>query len=298
MQFRPFRKRNKACVARSLLARLEDVNGVSNNPSETSIDILASEKSQQEQEQPQPHRDDANPLSLEHRWSSARVEKTIQLWKLTQEQQAKLMELKRRVSDIDHWKNDPHELVRFLLEKRGNVDRAESLFRRVYQWRMENNIDTIVKDYKVSPLFNYFPIATLQGVDHDGDPIHLERPGAADCVALCQRLSAQDIYQMTVCMREIDTDPHQSPWYEEYEKQQGHPMKQFTIVVDLEGLSRNHMRPYMVPIFGRCLLLSQNQYPYFAKKIILLRAPRIFKVFWSLTQHFVHASQCQTIDRL
>lgn len=229
-------------------------------------------------------------LSLEERWSPERVKAVNELWNLNNEQQAKLLELKRRLADIDHWKNDAYEVIRFLLEKRGSVDRAEALFRRVYEWRMENNIDTILDDYQISPLFNYFPIATLQGVDHDGDPIHLERPGAADCLNLFHRLGPNEVYQMAVYMREMDTDPQNSSWHASYLEQSGRPVKYFTIVIDLDGLSRNHMRPAMMAVLGRVLLMSQDHYPHFAKKILLLRAPRIFKLVWSIAQHFVHES--------
>jgi CRAL/TRIO domain len=104
------------------------------------------------------------------------------------------------------------------------------------------------------------------------------------------RLGPEEIYQMAVYMQEMDTNPHNSPWHGRYEQEQSRSVKHFTVVIDLEGLNWNHMRPCMIDILGRVLLMSQNNYPFFAKGIILLRAPRIFKLVWSLAHPFVHDS--------
>lgn len=226
-------------------------------------------------------------MTLEERWSDDNFAKVAKLWQLTPEAQTKLLNLKARIADIDHWKNEPHEVVRFLKEHRGNLKKAEQCFRRDHKWRLDHNIDQLLETYRISPLFNYFPIAVLKGLDHDGDPIHLERPGAADCWSFYQRLGPEEIYQMAVYMRELET---RGAWHNGYEQQQGRPVKQFTILVDLEGLNANHMRAGLIPLLGRVLAVSQEQYPFFAKRVIILRAPRIFRVLWSIAQHFVHDS--------
>lgn len=231
--------------------------------------------------------DYSRSLSLSERWSEERVERVRQLWDLTPEQVDKLLVLRDRVADLDYWKNDPYEAIRFLREKRDSVDRAETLFRKVYKWRMDNNIDNILDEYKISPIFNYFPIVTLKGRDHDGDPIHLERPAAADCWAFHQRLGSEEIYKMALFMREMDS---RGPWHKTFEEEYGYPVRNFTIIIDLQGLSHNHLRPALIAVLGRVLLMSQNQYPFFAKRVIMLRAPRLFKVAWSLAHHFLHDS--------
>jgi hypothetical protein len=122
-----FGKRIRRQEGRSLLKKLEEVDRApsysGSTQSDSGVEIPLEPADNEET-----RRSYINPqcLSLAARWSTNRVNKAKRLLSYTPEEHFKLLELKHRISDIDHWKSDPFEAARFLLEKRGNVDRAEA----------------------------------------------------------------------------------------------------------------------------------------------------------------------------
>ena len=122
--------------------------------------------------------------SYEARWATDQVKECTELWDLTVEEKDKLLLLQDHIKDIDHWKNDPFEVVRFLKEFRFNLKTTEQKFRASIQWRLENNADNILEEYQPPVLFNYFPMGVIEGVDHNSDPVYIERSGVADTLGL------------------------------------------------------------------------------------------------------------------
>lgn len=223
-------------------------------------------------------------MTTEERWSDKHLQRVNEMWELTQEEQDRLLDLKQCIADIDYWKNDPYEVVRFLKEVQCNVTKAERLFRADHKWRTENKIDALLDAYQPPPISKYFPIATLKGCDVDGDPIHVQRPGAADVWGLFQRLGEEETYNLAVYYREMDL---RGPWHQKYEQEHGRPVKYFTVILDLEGLSKDHAKTSMIPLTKRVLEMAQQRYPSIAKRVIVLRAPRIFRYMWAVAQHFI-----------
>ena len=93
----------------------------------------------------------------------------IALWKLDSQQVAQLMDLKERLKDCaHHFKYDPHIILRFMTSPRGAE--KETLFRKMVQWRIENNIDNMLEEYRPHQiLLDYNPTAILEDYDRDGD---------------------------------------------------------------------------------------------------------------------------------
>jgi hypothetical protein len=58
--------------------------------------------------------DDLHHQTLEERWSEVNIQNVVERWKLSDTEERQLRELKRQLSDVDHWKNNPLDAVRFL----------------------------------------------------------------------------------------------------------------------------------------------------------------------------------------
>ena len=102
-------------------------------------------------------------------WSQENVQQFIEAWKLTPEQIEKLWRLQQKLVDVDHWKNEPETVLRFMFAPHG-YDAAEENFRKMVQWRLENNVDTILQDYKPpKKLLENAAAAMLHGWDKEGD---------------------------------------------------------------------------------------------------------------------------------
>lgn len=199
---------------------------------------------------------------VEDRWSQHNLEHIRELWQLTDEQFNELCLFQDKIIDLDHWKNNPYEAIRFVTGPQG-YDKAEELFRSMIDWRLDNNIDTILDDYK-SPkvLFDYLPSAILAGCDKEGDPIYLERGGAIDGHGLLNKYGQERLMKHICWSREL---AFRGRWINDYEQKMGKPPTRLTIVYDLQGLSARHLKSGVLPFLNECMMLTQRRYNGIAK---------------------------------
>ena len=225
----------------------------------------------------------ASTKSHQERWAPDQVDECYELWNLTVEEKEKLLQLRDRIEDIDSWKNDPFEVVRFLKEFKFDLKTTEQKFRASIQWRLENNADAILEDYQPPAHFNYFPMAVIDGADYDGDPVYIERSGVADSLALLKRFGRDEMIQQAIWGRELMS---RGPWQNDWPHHNGR-VRNFTAILDLKGLNRSHLSPSLVPVGQEVTRLVQDNYPGSGKKILIIRAPYFFRFVWSIFKHFV-----------
>ena len=226
-------------------------------------------------------------------WNKSNVEQVIQAWKFNQTEQNQLQEFKHRISDVQHWKNDPVEAARFLKEHVFDLDKAEHMFRGMMEWRQSHNIDAFMNEYGEPPaVFQYAPIFLLRGLDHEQDPIFVQRLGRIDAGGLYHSLGGPAMVQAFRFVSELQTSracgiPDNWQWQMRYyEPLVGRRMTQLTILVDLDGLSVRLLRPALLGIVKETARVAQDHYPGLAKRIIVIRAPKVFQVAWKIAKHF------------
>jgi hypothetical protein len=250
--------------------------------------------------------------STEDPWSPANLQACATLWNLTDDQVSKLRQVQtllcennndndnnnnnnnnhkkdnRKIKKNDngdahdsvdtmatHWKNDPFEVVRFCKDFHFNVDLVHSKFCKMIAWRQEHKVDSILQDYSPPTLFRYFPFGVLADLDHDGDPIYIERTGMADTLGLLKRYGKEEMTQQAIWVRELMT---RGPWLEQEEndeEQQQQPsspktsssqphkqrkFKYFTVILDMKGLNRHHLHPSLIPVGQHVTRLVQDNY--------------------------------------
>lgn len=220
-------------------------------------------------------------------WSEESVNTVIKRFQLSADMQQRLMELKERVADIDHFKNDPHILVRFLHGPWGHKE-AENQFRKMIEWRKQHNVDTILDDY-VPPalLLEAIPSAMLKEYDRDGDPVYVERGGCVDTGGLVKLFGREEMLKYGIWSRERNTN---GIWINDYEKRTGQYAKAITIIYDLQGLSSKHLNAKGIEYFKELMRMTKEYFPGPIKKMIIIRCPRIFQVIWSVVKHVFPAS--------
>lgn len=205
-------------------------------------------------------------------------------WDGSAEKMIKLRILSHRLSDVDDPKNNPLELMRFLDEFDNDETIAENKFRAMIQWRQEENIDNLLQAYHPPSLYRYFPAGVLKGADRDGDPIHVERTGVADTSGLLSRYGRDEMVKQAVWLREVQS---RGRWIEDYEQEQGHPVKQFTVILDMEGLSPKNIAPSILSVGQEVSQIVQDYYPGFAKRVIIIRASVIFQLAYNAMKPFL-----------
>ena len=202
-------------------------------------------------------------MSVDERWSQERLDDVFKIWKLDKERQAGLLDLRQRVADVDHWKNDPYEIVRWLNEFKGDVAKAERLFRYTIQWRLENNVETHLERYgEPHRMFHYLPTGILEGTDKQGDPIYLDRMGAADSYTLMKEFGVHGVIDYMIFFYEHIS---RREFWQEHEKRTGRRVTNFSVVIDLEGLNAGHMRPGLLPLLQKVSRMTQDCYAGWGK---------------------------------
>ena len=238
----------------------------------------------------------------EERWSHANFVGMTTLWKFSVEHQAHMRHLQQLLADVDHWKNDPYEVARYLVEYHYNVEKAAKMFRNMVAWRRANHMETFLADYGLPPeIVQYLPLYLLRDLDYDGDPLYVLRVGAFDAWGMYQQLGPEGLLDYTKFLQEITTTRHlhwnpashipdswqwQTHYYEPLSKRR---LRQFTMLVDLEGLSHKHLRPALLGLLKTVARIGQDDYAGFGKRILILRAPRIFALAWKVAKHFFDA---------
>lgn len=222
-------------------------------------------------------------------WDDANVQKACEIWSLTEEEVQRLRDLQRRLSDVNYWKNEPHHVLWFMKGPFGYAH-AEKHFRRMVDWRRKHKIDDILDPNTYQPpqmILDNTPSAVLHGHDRDGDPIYLERGGAMDINYLMKYFTKDELLKYAIWLREVH---FRGCWKDEYERRQGHPVKNITIIFDLQGMSAGHLNPKVLDLFKEVMIFTKNYYSAPIKRMLIIRAPTIFRVGWSIVKHVFPAA--------
>lgn len=223
-------------------------------------------------------------MPIDNSWSQENVKATLDHWELTDAERKNFSDLRDRLKDVKHWKNCPDTLVRFQRARPGDVAAAETLFRDMVRWRLDNKADTILEDYKPPRLLmDYYPGAVLKGLDKDGDPVFVGRLGVTDGVGLLEKYGEEEMIRHAIWIRELAS---RGEWLNQFEREHGRPIKRITLIEDLEGLSRRVLSSRMLSFYGKIMRLDQDNYCESCKKLIIVRAPTVFRMAWSLAKHF------------
>jgi hypothetical protein len=237
-------------------------------------------------------------------WSPDDISAVVKLWDLTEKEQTDLLTLRDQLLLKDdtaengavvrsHPKNRPSEVVRFLRARPGKVDAAASMFRAMIAWRIENKVDTILQDYQPDQkMLDYYPGAILQGLDKEGDPLYVGRIGVTDGAGILKQYGKEEMIRHAIWVRELVST---GEWIATYEQEQARHVRRITLIEDLEGLSIMSMmsnRP-LLSVYGEIMRLDQDNYPETAKKLIIIRAPTLFRMVWAIFKHFFDAGVVQ-----
>jgi len=218
-------------------------------------------------------------------WEEAELLKLSKFWESPPAEDEAMRQLKERLADIDHWRNRSHDVFRFLKVCNGDAKAAEDMFRKHMQWRKDNDVDNISKTYQPpAELLEYFPCGTiLEGPDKDGDPVYLGITGAVDCVGLIKRYGREELIKYYIWNKELLTT---GDWIKERIEKYGQ-FKFITAIEDFEGLSWKHLSFSPLKLFKEFRRIDDQHYPCGNKRVIILRAPKLFKQAYAITQVFL-----------
>uniref|UniRef100_A0A8C1EDL5 SEC14-like protein 1 n=2 Tax=Cyprinus carpio TaxID=7962 RepID=A0A8C1EDL5_CYPCA len=117
---------------------------------------------------------------------------------------------------------------------------------------------------------------------HYGRPLYILRLGHMDIKGLVQALAEESLLRHVLSINEEGLR-----CCEENTKVFGRPISCWTCLVDLEGLNMRHLWRPGVKALLRIIEVVEANYPETLGRLLILRAPRVFPVLWTLVSPFI-----------
>ena len=207
--------------------------------------------------------------------------------RMDEEEETALEQLINRVRHLKIYyrHTDRLTLLRFLRARKGDVDKAEDMFRHMVAWWDSNNMDRRLKTLK--PL-DFYP-GGVCGHDLDGDPVTWGRYGQIDTSSVLKSYKIKVI--QLECARRYALVHH---LHREDAKRKNEPIEGIerrhsglTGILDVQGLGYKHTAKAGYSALKLVLKIPGLMFPETLKRAIIVRPPWIFPVIWSIVKLFI-----------
>jgi len=202
---------------------------------------------------------------------------------LTPLQESRLIQLKKWVSELHHGKvPGDSTLLRFLRARDFNIEKARELLSNSLIWRKKNQVDKMMSNYQAPHVIkDYFP-GGWHHTDKDGHPLYLLRLGQMDVKGLVKSVGEDGLLKHTlhICEEGLNL-------CEEATQNLGRPISTWTMLVDLEGLNMRHLWRPGIRTLLKVIEIVEANYPETMSFVLIIRAPRVFPILWTLVSTFI-----------
>uniref|UniRef100_A0A8C1MEM8 SEC14-like lipid binding 1 n=1 Tax=Cyprinus carpio TaxID=7962 RepID=A0A8C1MEM8_CYPCA len=206
------------------------------------------------------------------------------LGKLTPFQESCLIRLRQWLQETHKGKipKDQH-VLRFLRSRDFNLEKAKEALCQTLTWRKQHQIDFLLDTWQCPQLLQDYYTGGWHHHDKDGRPLYILRLGQMDTKGLVRVLGEETLLRHVLSINEEGLRH-----CEENTKIFGKPISCWTCLVDLEGLNMRHLwRPGIKALLRMIELVGAN-YPETLGRLLILRAPRVFPVLWTLVNKHKH----------
>lgn len=202
---------------------------------------------------------------------------------LTPIQESKLITLREWLSET-HKGKMPHDahLLRFLRARDFNTEKAHEMITASLAWRKQHQVDKILKSWEPPEILKKFFPGSWQYHDRDGRPLFIMRLGQLDVKGLLKAFGEEGILRYVLTINEEGLRRT-----EEATRKYGKPISSWTCVADCEGLSMRHLWRPGIKALLRMIEVVEANYPETMGRLLIVRAPRVFPVIWTLVSPFI-----------
>lgn len=208
------------------------------------------------------------------------------LGELTPLQESKLLALEAKIKEqctVEGKRMPDHQsILRFLRARDYNVEKGYGMLVESLKWRRENEIDSLLEMYKMpAVLVKHFP-GGWHHYDNDGRPLYVLRLGHMDVKGLLKSVGEEGLLRLTlnICEEGLRL-------MKESTKELERPISNWSLLVDLEGLSMRHLWRPGVKALLRIIETVERNYPETMGRVLIVRAPRVFPILWTLISTFI-----------
>ncbi|XP_019622039.1 PREDICTED: SEC14-like protein 2 [Branchiostoma belcheri] len=199
---------------------------------------------------------------------------------LSQQQNEALEKFKNNIKDVLQPHMDDVFLLKWLRARSFNLVKAEEMFRLNQEFRKRQNVDNLKNEFKVPEVLTKYFTGGLFCWDKEGCPVFYDPFGQLDVRGMLQSVQCSDIIKFKLLILE--------EIWEEFRAQSeklGRHVEGITLVIDLDNFGMRHMSTQ-----GKSLKLLRSlrqNYPETLKAAMIIRAPRVFPVLYSLVRPFL-----------
>ncbi|CAB4017853.1 SEC14 1 [Paramuricea clavata] len=202
---------------------------------------------------------------------------------LTPTEENGLIQLRKRLSATHLGKipNDSH-LLRFLKARDFNIDKAYDMLCSSLAWRRHHNVDKILTEWRPPEAVLEYYSGGWHHYDKEGRPVYILRLGSMDVKGLLKAVGEDGFLKYVLSINE-----QAMSMFDEVTKAKGSPISSYTCICDLEGLCMRHLWRPGVKALLRVIEVVEDNYPETMGRLLIVRAPRIFGVLWTLVSPFI-----------
>uniref|UniRef100_A0A8C2YYY6 SEC14 like lipid binding 1 n=1 Tax=Cyclopterus lumpus TaxID=8103 RepID=A0A8C2YYY6_CYCLU len=202
---------------------------------------------------------------------------------LTPLQESCLIRLRKWLQETHKGKipKDEH-ILRFLRARDFNMEKAREILCQSLTWRKQHQVDYLLETWTSPQVLQDYYTGGWHHHDRDGRPLYVLRLGQMDTKGLVRALGEESLLRHVLSINEEGLRR-----CEENTKVFGRPISCWTCLVDLEGLNMRHLWRPGVKALLRIIEVVEANYPETLGRLLILRAPRVFPVLWTLVSPFI-----------
>lgn len=202
---------------------------------------------------------------------------------LTPVEESRLIQL-RQLLQITHKGKIPKDahILRFLRARDFSIDKAREMLIHSLAWRKLHNIDRLLETYKTPEIIEQYYPGGWHYFDREGRPLYVLRLGQMDVKGLIRSVGEEAILKHVLAKNEEGLMRAA-----EATQKRGHPVSACTCIVDLDGLSMRHLWRPGIRALLRIIETVEANYPETMGRLLIVRAPRVFPVLWTLVSPFI-----------
>nr|XP_033770260.1 SEC14-like protein 5 isoform X2 [Geotrypetes seraphini]XP_033770261.1 SEC14-like protein 5 isoform X2 [Geotrypetes seraphini] len=211
------------------------------------------------------------------------------LGNLTPMQESCLIQLRQWLQETHKGKipKDEH-ILRFLRARDFNIERAREMLCQSLSWRKQYQVDYILETWRAPSLLEEYYAGGWHYQDKDGRPLYILRLGQMDTKGLVKAVGEEALLRHVLSINEEGQKR-----CEENTQEFGCPIRTWTCLVDLEGLNMRHLWRPGVKTLLRIIEVVEANYPETLGRLLIIRAPRVFPVLWTLVSPFINENTRQ-----
>ncbi|CAF1199085.1 unnamed protein product [Adineta ricciae] len=176
-----------------------------------------------------------------------------------------------------------YEIHRHLRARKWNVSNTNKSLLEMIQWRIDNQVDSILDDPSVQQRMNYFrkciPSA-FHGYTKAQRPLYVEQTGRINVDDIMINFTHDELIQCHIY------------WFEyscrlarEHSRHLGQHVESIAGIYDLHGMKMDVRK--LLNTCKQCLYIDDNYYPERLGQLFVVNPPAVFPALWNLVKHFI-----------